>query len=33
MIHKLEAQYDKDFMETEMGDLKEWPEAQGFRIP
>lgn len=30
MIHKLETNYDNDYLETDMGDLKKWLEEQGF---
>ena len=33
MVRKLESQYDSDFLQTEMGDLKEWLEDQGFELP
>ena len=32
IVRKLEAEYDMDYMETEMGDLKEWLRGQGFEI-
>jgi proteasome assembly chaperone (PAC2) family protein len=32
MVHKLETDYDTDHLETEMGDLKQWLENQGFQI-
>ena len=33
MVRKLEAEYDMDYMETEMGDLKDWLRGQGFDVP
>jgi len=32
MIHKMEAQYDSEMFETQMGDLKEWLEDRGIRL-
>ena len=32
MVRKLETEYDKDYMETHMGDLKDWLKDQGFEI-
>jgi predicted ATP-grasp superfamily ATP-dependent carboligase len=32
MVQKLEAEYDKDFMDVEMGDLKVWLRDQGFEV-
>ena len=32
IVQKLEAEYDMDYMETEMGDLREWLRGQGFEI-
>jgi predicted ATP-grasp superfamily ATP-dependent carboligase len=33
MVRKLEIDYDKDYMETHMGDLKDWLKGQGFEVP
>jgi len=32
MIHKMEAQYDSEMFETQMGDLKAWLEDRGIRL-
>jgi proteasome assembly chaperone (PAC2) family protein len=32
MVQKLEAEYDSDYLETEMGDLKQWLAEQGFNL-
>jgi len=32
MIRKMEAQYDSEVFETQMGDLKEWLEEKGIRL-
>jgi len=32
MVHKMEAEYDSELFETQMGDLKEWLEQQGIRL-
>ncbi|MBN2582836.1 MAG: PAC2 family protein [Planctomycetes bacterium] len=31
-IHRLEAEYDSELFNTEMGDLREWLEQQGIRL-
>jgi len=33
MVQKLEAEYDRDYLDTEMGDLRQWLEDQGFPLP
>jgi len=32
MIRKMEAQYDSEMFETQMGDLKDWLEERGIRL-
>jgi hypothetical protein len=32
MVHKMEAEYDSELFETQMGDLKEWLEQKGIRL-
>ncbi len=32
MVQKMEAQYDSEVFETQMGDLKEWLEERGIRL-